>query len=554
MEVYDSLDYMQIMRLWLEECTHNHRACILPALDQRTFLPTRLLDVQAAGIGDDIRLVLGESNDFHKSDVQPDYVTLSHCWGLPEKHPLKTTKHSILQRMNRIALDDLSNTFQDAVRVTRQLGKRYLWIDSLCIIQDDEEDWAWESGLMSEVYSNAYCTLSALSSKDGDGGCRALSDIQGELGPFLDLDVTDDEHGHCRIRVFRDEPLSFQQSYGSDSDHRIQGYPDAPLRSRGWALQERELSKKIIHFGKSLLLWECRELKSTSQLPWQTLDAENGINRLADTKYPRKMLTQDIHSSIMGRWCRLVEDYRFLTHHTDKFPALAGLARQYQALIPKAKYLAGIWSTHLPGALLWLSLDKNARRYPNYLAPTWSWASLEGVISYESQQAKNSGDVVQDLPIGFDLEGIKVEKTNRSPKYDDAYGTIDHASLVLSGTHLTAVDSVIEPNDNSTTINGFDFLRKGGLEVGIFYPDVPKNDDHTGSLMCFNVREEVHWSRTPKPRGLYEGENIKFSDLFMCLILIEDTQVKNRYRRIGLARWVKRNIFEGSKPGRIELV
>jgi hypothetical protein len=90
--------------------------------------------------------------------------------------------------VTRIFIDDLSNTFRDAVRITRELAGRYLWIDSLCIIQDDEDDWAREAALMAEVYANFHCTLAALSSKNSTEGCR-LFPIQDTIGSFVDLDV-----------------------------------------------------------------------------------------------------------------------------------------------------------------------------------------------------------------------------------------------------------------------------------------------------------------------------------------------------------------------------
>jgi hypothetical protein len=103
--------------------------------------------------------------------------------------------------MARISINDLSRTFQDAVRITRELGERYLWIDSLCIIQDDEDDWAREAALMAEVYRNSYCTLTGLSSKDSTEGCRLVPNIQDTICQFLELDAEDDYYGPYRSPV-----------------------------------------------------------------------------------------------------------------------------------------------------------------------------------------------------------------------------------------------------------------------------------------------------------------------------------------------------------------
>jgi hypothetical protein len=97
-----------------------------------------------------------------------DYVTLSHCWGTVET--LKLMKSNVQALSSTIPLHSLCKTFQDAVLVTSLLGYKYLWIDSMCIIQDNEDDWRKESALMSEVYSNAVVNLAATDAKDGSVG------------------------------------------------------------------------------------------------------------------------------------------------------------------------------------------------------------------------------------------------------------------------------------------------------------------------------------------------------------------------------------------------
>ena len=155
---------LDIFSRWIEQqllqCNENHPDCntnhdVLP------ILPTRVLDLGENPGKDSIRLY--ETN---KSFGR--YATLSHCWGLVG--PLTTTRDTRPQRLQGIALNDLPNTFRDAVLVTRKLGIRYLWIDSLCILQGDKTDWETESGRMADVYSNAYINLAASSSRDSRGG------------------------------------------------------------------------------------------------------------------------------------------------------------------------------------------------------------------------------------------------------------------------------------------------------------------------------------------------------------------------------------------------
>ncbi|PMD17228.1 HET-domain-containing protein, partial [Hyaloscypha hepaticicola] len=96
-------------------------------------------------------------------------MTLSHCWGT--KKFLTLTTNNLENSRQRISLEDLTRVFQDAIHVTRFMGIDYIWIDSLCIIQDSPEDWAKESLLMEDVYSNSYCNIAATHASSGEDGC-----------------------------------------------------------------------------------------------------------------------------------------------------------------------------------------------------------------------------------------------------------------------------------------------------------------------------------------------------------------------------------------------
>jgi hypothetical protein len=141
---------------WLSDCdkhlgcTASHRSI--------TALPTRVLDLGK----DSIKL-------FESQGIDGTYMTLSHCWGSTPF--ITTTKDTIQERKEGIPLEDLPQTFKDAVSLTRNLGIQYLWIDSLCIIQQDTEDWEKEASKMGSVYSHSYLNIAATSSMGGDGGC-----------------------------------------------------------------------------------------------------------------------------------------------------------------------------------------------------------------------------------------------------------------------------------------------------------------------------------------------------------------------------------------------
>jgi hypothetical protein len=207
-------------------------------------MPTRVLDVGTSSIPT-LHLQVNDES----SPVLP-YVTLSHCWGKIKIKQL--TKANISELIEGIDVNELTKTFQEAIIIARRLGVRFLWIDSLCIIQDSDfgEDWVKESSTMGDVYKNALCNIAATAAPDGDTGCFL------ERNPLLART--------CRLRIEGlPGPAPKSQVYDLARDHFWrQAISEAPLIQRAWVLQERTLAPRVIHFGKNQLLWECHELVS----------------------------------------------------------------------------------------------------------------------------------------------------------------------------------------------------------------------------------------------------------------------------------------------------
>ena len=221
--------HFKLLKQWLEECDSNHKACCTE--EARSFsMPTRVLEVH----DNSLRLRVSAS-------VTPDrYVAFSHCWGVVE--PTKrfcTTKANFDELHRAIDLDQLPRNFQDAVTVTRGLGIRYIWIDSLCIVQDDTEDWYQESARMERVFSNAYCTVAASSAK---------SSIDGFLS-------RPQKRNHMKLSSPGNEDLFVCY----DIDNFRQDVELSPLSQRGWVLQERALSRRSIYYTNTQVYWECGE-------------------------------------------------------------------------------------------------------------------------------------------------------------------------------------------------------------------------------------------------------------------------------------------------------
>ena len=243
------------MRYWIKDCIRSHGSC---NENQRAHCPTRLLDlVRFRSSGD---IVLTEREE-HANEHIP-YTTLSHCWGAPTSRPLITNLTNLASRKSRIPFDELPLTFQDAVTTTRKLNIPYLWIDSLCIIQNSPSDWEKEAGRMAKVYAGSVCTLSALGSKDSNGGFFRVAEKKKDFGFQYDLTL-----GSQRIRLFPSDPNNWMW--------------DGPLMHRAWTLQERELSKRILHFSPEGLLWECKTLRASADLPWLQVSRSRSFFRLS---------------------------------------------------------------------------------------------------------------------------------------------------------------------------------------------------------------------------------------------------------------------------------
>jgi hypothetical protein len=213
---------------WLRDCRENHPSCARK--EKIPSLPTPVLDV---GFKEDENVSLFISNQ-----KKAEYVALTYCWGRGQT--LVTTKDSIQAQQKGIAVTALPKTLRDAVIITRMLGVRYLWVDSLCIIQDDADDWYKVSALMADVDGNNLFAISALSAGSSNDGI-----ISKVVPPEQPLAVVYDDGSHL-IGVRKRSPL-FGQLMST-----------APLNSRGWTFQERLLTPALLHFSDEQIFWECR--------------------------------------------------------------------------------------------------------------------------------------------------------------------------------------------------------------------------------------------------------------------------------------------------------
>ncbi len=306
----------------------------------------------------------------------PKYATLSHCWGTAEKRPLCTTKTNLQEHMASIPCDKLPQTFRDVVEVCAQLRVQYVWIDSLCIIQDDPLDWKSEARKMGSVYENACFTIAASAAQDSSAGLFKVRQPP-EMVPFPYRGVDGKQN-----QVHAYLPLTFQNAFRA-----------APLDQRAWVFQEYFLSRRTVHFTRRGLVWTC----------YGTL--ESRYRKEAFTRYISSEFGElDDWMSLETTWQTLVQSYseRQLTFKADKLIALEGLRQQFGAKRLEDDYRHGLWKRDLPRDLLWYGETKLVRDIPAEAGiPSWSWASTTGTILFRRSAL---GDAME---IGVDVQFSK---------------------------------------------------------------------------------------------------------------------------------------------------
>ncbi|KAK1781443.1 heterokaryon incompatibility protein-domain-containing protein [Copromyces sp. CBS 386.78] len=324
--------------------------------------PARFIDVGSEGsLTVHIRLTTGM--DFREQR----YMTLSHCWG--SSVPTRLLLDNYGSRLKGFALAELPRTFQDAILITRRFNVQFLWIDSLCIIQDSPEDWAAESARMRFVYQNTHLNLAAAVSPDPSGGLSC---------PRYPLSFVPWAVSLSKNITLQNRPLYEKDSFILDT--------------RGWVLQEQMLARRTLIFGKHQFYWECHRGESSECFPdvvnhsdddahTHRLSARTRI-RTIQTEFSRGELLHDFKR--LKVWALLVAEYseRRLTKQSDKLVAISGLAEELSNGWNGITYLAGLWSYCFRQNLLWTCTNVTDSKERNTdVAPSWSWASLSAKCS-----------------------------------------------------------------------------------------------------------------------------------------------------------------------------
>ncbi|KAI0628565.1 heterokaryon incompatibility protein-domain-containing protein [Trametes polyzona] len=367
---------LDLVKAALDQCTHGvaeHEGCRvkIPIPTSGTF-PSRLVDCSNI---DRPRLV--ETNG-----ARPLYVALSYVWGPPSAQPCRTTMANVDEyTLHGLDSKTLPQTIRDAIYVTNALGFQYLWLDSLCIIQDSAEDKHREIARMRDVYRYAYLTIIAASASSAfEGFLQDRPLCPGHLH-ITDLPVVVPV---CKQDGQQQKAQSSTLiAFDSAVYYRKLDEPE-PINLRSWCLQELLMSSRSLIYASTTLLYRCSAKTMAIGGAYYGTYGEaprlpSFISKPAPFPPTSPISTRDVHDS----WWDVVKAYsgRALSYPSDKLVAFAGLAEEFGRVRGgPSNYLSGLWRDTLLHDLLWLLDSPAESRAVDYRAPSWSWASLDRAI------------------------------------------------------------------------------------------------------------------------------------------------------------------------------
>jgi hypothetical protein len=278
--------------------------------------------------------------------------------------------------LDGVNVDKLPPTFQQAIILTKSLGIEYIWIDSLCIIQDDDDDWANECSRMTSVYMNSFINIGANAAGDSRGGLFQQRSWK-SVGPLF-VPLT------CTPAGWHRKPVVLWPNPGIGAL-----LDNAPLGGRGWVVQERLLAPRTVHFLKHKVIWECDECQASET----DVTGELEYLHVSKRAYLAVPIAQSNDASgritqFLNTWGNIVDLYSTgkLSVATDKLVALSGVAKymfEHRQDNEGLRYYAGHWSQDFELQLTWsASPFSTGSRSQTYVAPSWSWASYNGKVSF----------------------------------------------------------------------------------------------------------------------------------------------------------------------------
>ncbi|OIW26732.1 HET-domain-containing protein [Coniochaeta ligniaria NRRL 30616] len=560
----DSPRNLRLLRSWLQDCRSTHGECRHGSYSGNEFddttpavtLPFRVIDVGTAHNKSDPPRLL---STHYKSTGR--YLTLSHCWG--KVKPPQTTKATREAWHTALPWDQLPKTFQDAIRLTRELGERFLWIDSLCIVQDDPAEVGAQIQLMGIIFEGSYCTIAAVDAKGADGSLAVdrglflskpasiltarlrlksgLSELQqirpNETDNVQNARVWMEEKEHDSPNQVYEVVLQNNTQFG-----RLSSFLQSRAwHSRGWVFQERQLSRRCIFFTEDGLGWRCNQY-------WETEQTGAPERRVPATSYDLETTTAvgnytyDVIYRLRMEWQGSVEDYSEgkLTYISDKDKALKGLEERLSARFD-AVFRYGILDFRparevLHQQLLWLpkaSRGSSLKNSPDFSCPTWSWMIIDGPVRWSSTVLLTLpevlGQVHFDQPAAGQMQKLHISGRGRTvslgPSFRKDLNRSDEQSKQVPEPHISWLDAVDAGTNRLMSGDGKEMIGWAALDT----------TDEPGQVIAVPLMQYFRLDDEEEPMCVD----------FLALVKIEEQNSlpppsgQDQYYRVGRGRVIK---------------
>ncbi|TPX18490.1 uncharacterized protein E0L32_011603 [Thyridium curvatum] len=386
----DAIDWHHVLR-WLDKCEAKHGSEASKAHLSEDTLTTRL-----SGLSLDFQLTV---IDVARGCIMPlpegaRYIALSYMWGKDQKMKQNLANRDAMAQPGFFDQENNrpSTTIVHAMEVTRKLGCRYVWIDALCITQDDMENVLQNVNRMDQVYEVAWLTIVAAAGIDADSGLPGVDKAIPRTKAQMQIDING---------------LKIANMLDSHSD----AINFSRWNSRGWTYQERLLSKRLLTFTESQVYYVCDQ----GCYGREDLHPDDGTAMLTDfdARYSLDYEIQDLFEA----YGMSVAEYtkRNFTDPKDKIRALLGALNRLTGPF-RGPFYFGIPSTLFDVGLLWTPVGTCTR---DKTFPSWSWAGWVGPVRYQKKDSfTNMGECTASQCLVEASGGVQLCHTVECPTKD----------------------------------------------------------------------------------------------------------------------------------------
>ena len=502
---------LSTIQSWFQGCIAHHTECDAPTT-AIGFVPRRLLDVSSHMC----RLI--DTMLTPPSDTR--YAALSHCWG--SDMPIRTLQENVQCYSDTIPHDDLPLTFRDAITIVRALGLRYLWIDSLCIVQDDPTDWEAEAAQMKDIYTTSVLVIAASDAADSSQGCLQPPVPAGQA-PLALFAVQCDPSGSELAELVR-----VQKGHVFDETGRT------VLSSRGWTFQEHALSRRTLHCMGAEMHWQCSECYET----------EPGV------AFPKEAVKSAKSTGLERIWCNWMAQYsrRHFSFWADRLHALAGVVQHYQTMAGDRPIL-GLWERSFAMGLLWVRMagipGDQGLLAQNPSVPSWTWLSCPVAVGFDIWQSTlrfTPREVVEDH--------ASIVRWNVTWNSTPFVSAVAATQLMLRGPIKEMLLEPMEATERPHTI-----VLTAGNEV--LDQKGPRNTvlTCTGQLDTAGPRKAVARIKCLLVRSKTNIDSKVIREMFLMLEAETESQAIKQYRRIGIGCFIGNTpTFDWAVQDEVELV